>query len=171
MKGSFEIVGASDVLKALRELPKEYQGKELAKSTGKGARVIRDEARDNAPVLKTAARNRTPGTLRNAIRSTSGSRKIWESQAFVYVRVLTKKAVAKFKRLNKGVAARDNPNDPFYWRFQEFGTVKMRAANGGRGFMRPAFDAKKEQAAEVIKEELWKGIERVAKRVAARRLW
>ena len=39
-----------------------------------------------------------------------------------------------------------NPDDPYYWRFVEFGTSKMPA----KPFLRPAFTAKKEQASREI---------------------
>lgn len=48
--------------------------------------------------------------------------------------------------------------------FQEFGTVK----HGAQPFMRPAWDAEKENALQIIEEEIWTQIEATAKRAAKR---
>jgi HK97 gp10 family phage protein len=48
---------------------------------------------------------------------------------------------------------------PYYWRYLEFGTVKMAA----KPFMRPAFDSTSLEAASVIKGKLAERIEDEAK--------
>ncbi|MBY6900384.1 hypothetical protein CF055_10490 [Clostridium botulinum] len=52
-----------------------------------------------------------------------------------------------------GIQKGDN-SKIFYGKFLEFGTSKMKA----RPFMGPAYESKKEEAKEVIKEELRKGL-------------
>ena len=49
--------------------------------------------------------------------------------------------------------------DAWYWRFVEFGTVKMSA----RPFLRPAFDMKKNDALTAIKTRLAERIEQAAR--------
>ena len=51
-----------------------------------------------------------------------------------------------------------NSQDAWYWRFVEFGTVKMSA----RPFLRPAFDMKKHEAVTAIKTRLAQRIEQAA---------
>ena len=147
------------------------QKNQLAKATQKGALLIRDDARPRVPVLKEPDARRKAGALRDAVRATRGKRDGSIGSAYVYVRMLTKKAIAKFKRgqTAKGlrVQGASNPDDPFYWRFVEFGTSKMRAFP----FLRPAFDAKKIEAAERIKDALRQGIETEAAKLAGKRLW
>jgi HK97 gp10 family phage protein len=153
MKASVRFEGGKVLVEAMRKLPGEVQKKELVKAVRAGAAVIRDEARSNAP-------ERT-GVLRKAIRSTAGKRNGNFATAFVYVRVLTKKAKAKFKRQNPGSEGRDNPNDPFYWRFLEFGTSKIT----GIKFMRNAFESKKARVVEQVVDALRDGVARAAERL------
>ena len=55
----------------------------------------------------------------------------------------------KFKK-GAGKSGAANPDDPFYWRFVEFGTSKMAA----RPFLRPAFESRKFAAALAAREGL-----------------
>jgi len=48
--------------------------------------------------------------------------------------------------------------DAWYWRFVEFGTVKMSA----KPFLRPAFEGKKMEAVDAIKQRLAERVERAA---------
>jgi HK97 gp10 family phage protein len=51
--------------------------------------------------------------------------------------------------------------DAFYWFWIEFGTSKLPA----KSFIRPAFDTKKEAAAEEIKRALAEGVKRQAEKL------
>lgn len=168
-KMSMQMEGLEELRRALRMLPENVQKNVLASATQKGAIVIRDDARPRVPVLQQADPRRKAGALRDAVRATRGKRNGSVGSAFVYVRMLTKKAIAKFKRGRAAAGLRvkgaANPDDPFYWRFVEFGTSKMAA----RPFLRPAFEAKKIDAAERIKDALREGIEKEAAKVAGRR--
>lgn len=63
----------------------------------------------------------------------------------ITVKKLSTKRIEAFKTKH-GKSGAKNPNDPFYWRFVEFGTSKMPA----KPFLRPAFEQSKHQAAKAI---------------------
>ena len=155
IRTSIKVEGLNELRIALQELPIKAQERVLPGAVAKGAVVIRNLARKYAPTLKIPTPRRIAGLLRRMIRSTRGVRRATEATAFVSVRRLSAKAITKFKRMT-GKGSSENQNDPFYWRFQEFGTAKMAA----KPFLRPAFDQGKEQAVQVIKDELSAGIER-----------
>lgn len=131
-----EVQGLKELADALRALPKELASKSggpLAKGLRAAANVIKNEAKHRAPVLRNKTPYRKPGTVRDAIRvrrdriQAPGATETFE----VYV-----------KQAKGGSRGTFSPDDPFYWRFLEFGTKKMAA----RPFMRPAFEAKKDEA-------------------------
>ena len=56
-----------------------------------------------------------------------------------------------------GKAGAKNPNDPFYWRFQEFGTTKMKA----RPFLSPAAESKGNEAIKTFMNSVIPQIEKL----------
>ncbi|EOQ8173017.1 HK97-gp10 family putative phage morphogenesis protein, partial [Escherichia coli] len=54
----------------------------------------------------------------------------------------------------------DNPRNAFYWRFVEMGTVNMPP----HPFVRPAFDVRSEQAAQVAIARMNRAIDEVLRR-------
>lgn len=155
---SIKIEGLNELRMALQQLPERIQRKALANSVAKGARIIGNDAKRRVPVLKEFDPRRTPGLLKRLIRVTRGVRRNTEAAAFVSVRRMTKKQVTEFKA-KTGHKGADNPFDPFYWTFVEFGTSKMAA----RPFLRPAFDHNKEAAARAIGAELGAAIQKEAR--------
>ena len=87
-----------------------------------GAREVRDVAKRNAPVMTLGtslnAPYRKPGTVKQAIRVRTSKADRRAGDVGVFVNVRPAKA---------GQRGAKNPNDPFYWRFLEFGTKKMPA--------------------------------------------
>lgn len=162
IRTSVKIEGLEALRRRFRQLPVEIQEKELGNAVAKGAAVIRDEAQARAPVLKTPDPRREAGLLRRMIRSTRGVRRDSEAAAFVSVRRLSSKQVSKAKE--KRGTGTSGLVDAFYWKMVEFGTSMMAAIP----FMRPAFDTKKEAAANEIKKALSEGVERQAKKLAGR---
>jgi HK97 gp10 family phage protein len=67
---------------------------------------------------------RKPGTVRNAItvRTSKFAKQRGNVGVFIGVRPLRGSRQKKLGR-----AGANNPNDPYYWRFVEFGTSKMAA--------------------------------------------
>lgn len=151
--------GLEEIKSTLKDLPLVLGEKVIRAALGAGAKPIRDEARANAPLLKAPDPRRKPGTVQKNIVT----RKSKKDKYGVYVGVKALKArqIAAFKKKN-GKSA-NNPDDPFYWIFNEFGTSKMPAAP----FLRPAFESKKydglKQFEEYTKKRVVKEAEKLAK--------
>ncbi|MER2518569.1 MAG: HK97-gp10 family putative phage morphogenesis protein [Candidatus Accumulibacter phosphatis] len=139
---TLQIQGVEDLKRALGELTSQLRKKVLLSALRQAARVVSADAKANAPTLQTPAPYRTKGLVRKriSVRTSKDARKAGDVGVFVNVRPA---AGAKYKRVG-GVRTfvkasqrgAQSPNDPFYWRFLEFGTRKMRA----RPFLRPAAD-------------------------------
>ena len=151
---SVQVQGLDQLAKALRELPQRVARNGLRAAVYAGAKVIRDEAKLQAPVATgdLGANQPPPGTLKRSvimkqIPELSGAQK---QTFFVTVR--------HGKKYRKQGKKGNLSQDAWYWRFVEFGTVKMSA----RPFLRPAFDMKKHEAVTVIKTRLAQRIEQAA---------
>ena len=149
------IEGLAQLDRALRELPQRIANRGLRASVYAGAKVIRDEARSRAPkaAQSLGPKQPPPGTLKRSvimkhIRELSGGGR----QTFYVLVRHGKKYRNQGKRGNLS-------QDAWYWRFVEFGTVKMSA----RPFLRPAFDMKKNDALTAIKTRLAERIEQAAR--------
>jgi len=155
---SVQIEGLDALRRALQSLPEQLQRKALANAVAKGARVVGRDAQRRVPILKEFDPRRTPGLLRRLIRVTRGVRRTTEAAAFVSVRRMSNKQISRFKA-KTGHKGANNPFDPFYWRFVEFGTSKMAA----QPFLRPAFETQKELAARTIASALDEAIQKEAR--------
>jgi HK97 gp10 family phage protein len=133
------ITGIEDLRAALADLTRQLRGRVLRTALAAGARLVRDEARRLAPVLAAPVRSkgrliRKPGTLRKAIsvRTSKLARRRGDVGVFVNVRP------AKGAKLRGGAVVRasqrgaDNPDDPYYWRWVEFGRQGRAAAPARR---------------------------------------
>jgi HK97 gp10 family phage protein len=154
-RSSVEVRGLRELEQALVALPKKMHRRILNGALAAGGREIEREAKQRVPVLKERTLRRLPGVIRRNIRTRpvrpqDGN----NATVIVSVRNLNAKQITTFKRAT-GLKGAFNPNDPFYWRFVEFGTSKMAA----RPFLRPAFESRKYQAATEIKTRLAKRIE------------
>ena len=151
---SVQVQGLDQLAKALRELPQRVARNGLRAAVYAGAKVIRDEAKLQAPVATgdLGADQPPRGTLKRSvimkqIPELSGAQK---QTFFVTVR--------HGKKYRKQGKKGNLSQDAWYWRFVEFGTVKMSA----RPFLRPAFDMKKHEAVTAIKTRLAQRIEQAA---------
>jgi HK97 gp10 family phage protein len=97
------------------------------------------EAKKNVPV--------DTGTLRRAIYMKQIREASDNSKQTYYVGV------------RRGKSERKKNRDGYHFAFVEFGTAKMAA----RPFMRPAFEAKKVDAVEIIKKRLAERVEKLAR--------
>lgn len=147
------IDGVEELRRAMDSAAKEIRTKAVRNALRKGARVIAAEARAAAPVLAVATPTRKVGTVKRAIavRTSKFAKQKGDEGVFVGVRPLRG---SRQKTLGK--AGAKNPNDPFYWRFLEFGTRKMTA----RPFLAPAA-RRGEQAVKIIIDDIVPQINRL----------
>lgn len=140
--------GVEELKAALRGLPEKLRKRVLLGALRKAARAISTEAKAQAPVLKVAKRGRTPGTVRKriSVRASKFARQAGDVGVFVGVKPLRGGADAR----RYGKASAKNPNDPFYWRFHEFGTKKMVA----KPFLTPAASNKGDAAIATFLREV-----------------
>jgi len=154
---NFEVKGLKEMDARVQALQKEFgsasvpAGKWLMRALHDGARVIRDEARRRAPVLREPDPRRQPGALRDGIIEHASR----EHHNTVYVRVRTRGYIfgenrTRGSRINSSLAG--NPN---YWWLVEFGTSHAPA----QPFLRPAFESKKAAALNTIHASLKRGLE------------
>jgi HK97 gp10 family phage protein len=145
MAVELKVTGIPDLKAALKSIPDKLRRRALRNALAAGARLVRDEARQKAPVLSTETNvpYRKPGTVRDAIsvRTSKIARRSGDVGVFVNVKPLPG---AKYKTSTSNVfgmkvkrrvlvkasqRSAKNPKDPFYWRFVNFGTVKMRGTH------------------------------------------
>lgn len=157
-----EILGLDGLLDALRELPKAVQGKAAQSGMRKGGNIIRDEARKRAP--------RASGFLAKQIvvrRANAKNRRgagVGADGEYYTVGIRTGKRIKyantkRNRRMRRAGKLYEQSGWAYYWRHIEFGTKKM-AANP---FLTPAAEAKGPQAAQVIIDETWAGIDKLMK--------
>lgn len=152
--GNVKVEGLSQIHKALSELGSKVSNKIAVKAMREGGKIVREQARQNAPVLSQSTPHRRAGTLKKAIKSSTKVLKNGKIGTVIRVKELTAKQIETFK-VRSGKKGALNPKDPYYWRFLEFGTSKMPA----RPYLRPAFEQTKEKAATEIIKTLKDGIE------------
>lgn len=144
-----KVDGLNDLVQKLRELAPAMRKRVLRNALSAGARVVRDEAKRNVPVLNASmkAPYRKPGTVRAAIRVRASKVTRRSGDIGVFVNVKPAKSTARGAKSH---------TDPFYWRFLEFGTRNMSA----RSFLRPAA-AKLSDALAIFQTQVGRWIEKV----------
>jgi HK97 gp10 family phage protein len=163
-----KVKGLNELQARLAELPRRLSRQVLEKGLTTGAQPMAAEAQARVPVLAVATPRRRPGTVKKRIQARRvRPRSGMAATVIVGVRGLSAGVVRNYKLRKagrvvskrggadfmRGLSAADNPNDPFYWKFLEFGTSKMPA----RPFLRPAFEAQKGNAVTLAAEE-WKKV-------------
>lgn len=139
--------GVDELVRVLRAAPDKIRKRAVRAALRKAATVIRNDARARAPVLQSIIPYRKPGTVKRriSVRTSKFARQAGDEGVFIGVRPLRGKADTR----RYGKASAKNPNDPFYWRFLEFGTRKMTA----RPFLGPAARAKGAEAIQTFLRE------------------
>ena len=129
---NIKIEGLKELADACRELGPRIGRNVLRGAVGAGAAVIRNEAKQRAPVYSGPDRSVEPGVLKKAIYQKQIRELSSELEQTFYVGV------------RHGSRSKV---DAYYWRFVEFGHL---ARNGkpvaAHPFMRPAFEAQKDAA-------------------------
>lgn len=121
-----KVQGLDELLAKLREIPVKLRSRYLRNWLASGARIVQREAKAKTPVLSVAnakkAPYRKPGTVRDAIRvrTSKRDRKTGDVGVFVNVKPLSKGAIRSFKAGGGGSGFK-NPNDPYYWRWLNWG--------------------------------------------------
>lgn len=186
MADTFKIEGFAELSKELEKLPIKIQKKILRKSVKAGAVLMRDRARALAPkrtgataraikVESTTSRSR-PGIISFAVGVETGKvQRLTASTGKVATKVKGK------LKLRKASARERRGEDPYYWKFQEFGyratgrslhgkrkkglgrkgLAKTRARGikvPGKHFMRNAFNTTYTSALNLVRNELARGI-------------
>jgi HK97 gp10 family phage protein len=147
--------GVDELRRALEAMPARIRARAVRAALRKAALPIRDDAKARAPVLQGRLPYRTPGTVRRRIslRASKFARQAGDEGVFVGVKPLRGRADTR----RYGKAGARNPNDPFYWRFLEFGTRKMAA----RPFLGPAARAKGNEVVRNFLRESLPAIEKL----------
>jgi hypothetical protein len=151
---SATVTGIDDLRRELAALAPKLRVRALRNALAAGARLVRDESRRATPVISAGdpavfAGRRKPGTVRKAIvvRTSKVARKRGDVGVFVNVRPLPgnkyktvtskglfgKRTTYKLVRASKRGA--NNPNDPYYWRWLNYG---WNPASGAGRFGRAA---------------------------------
>ena len=149
-----KLEGVDALNKALADATKQIRTKAVRSALRKAGQVISKEAKQAAPVLSAPTKTRKPGTVKKAIavRASKFARQAGNEGVFINVRPLRG---SRQKTLGK--AGAKNQNDPFYWRFLEFGTVKMKA----RPFLSPAAESKGNEAIKTFMNSVIPQIEKL----------
>jgi HK97 gp10 family phage protein len=154
-----QITGLKELQNALNQLPKEIQGRPLRSAVSAAAKVIVDDVKARVPVGET-------GNLKTAVYRYRSRRNSAIGRETFFVGIRQGKAQFKDTAYNRrrGRVGKSykTAGEAYYWRFLEFGTAKMQA----KPFLRPAFEANKSRAVEVIKDRLGKSIQTQAKKLA-----
>ncbi|MEO5331320.1 MAG: HK97 gp10 family phage protein [Magnetococcus sp. YQC-5] len=148
MIGGIHIDGLKEISDAMLKLPQKVAANALRQAVYAGAVVIRNEARQRAPV--------NTGTLRRSIIVRRPKKKTDRNVQKMEV------AVRRGKKYRNQGRRGNLSQDAWYWHFIEFGTKATRRrqyAAPARPFMRPAFDAKKMDAVTAIANKLRTSIE------------
>ena len=139
-----QIKGFDDLSAKLRAIAPTLRKKAVRNALAAGARLVRDaarQARSSAPVLSKPVPYRTAGLVKKSIvvRTSKVAKRAGDVGVFVNVRPAKGARFSSKTRRLLGVKVRTrtqtrvslrgarSPFDPFYWRFLEFGTSKMRA--------------------------------------------
>lgn len=153
-----KLQGIDQLNAALRALPDKIRKRAVRGALRTAAREISKEAKSLTPVLSAPVPMRTAGTVKRriSVRPSKFARQAGNEGVFIGVKPLRGKTDAR----KYGKAGAANPNDPFYWRFVEFGTKKM----GARPFLGPAARSKGQQAIARFMKEATAQIEKLNKK-------
>lgn len=157
------IDGLAKLNDALKQLPDNVAKNILRRSVYAGAKVIRDNARDRAPVFtgSVSEGHPPPGTLKRSIVMKQIAALSGKYRQTFFV------AVRKGKKYQKQGKKGTLSQDAYYAGWVEYGHV----AKGGKSvpahpFMRPAWDSGKDAALNAIRDSLKAGIAEESAKVA-----
>lgn len=141
MDVEIKLEGFKELARELRDMPEKIGRNVLRAAVNAGATAVRREVQTRAPV--------DTGRLRRSIYQ----RQVRE-QSNLQRQVFHVGVRSGVRRNEDG--SKDRSRDAWYWRFIEFGTVKLPA----RPFLRPAFESRQTEAIEAMRRRLKERIER-----------
>lgn len=156
-----QVKGLRELEANLYALGEALREKGVKLMMSRAAVPMRDDAKRRAPVLQAPDPRRRPGTVRDAIKIWRHRKTPYAVTYYVGVRRLSGAKVRAFKKA-AGKGSQDNPNDPFYWRFLEFG-VPSRGLPA-RPFLRTAFESRKFESIDVAKDTAQQFIRKIARK-------
>ena len=142
---NLDFSGLQDIARDLQTLSKAENNKVLRDSTRAGAEVLRQEVIDRAP-------EQTGKLKKNVVVVTQKSRRRGEISSGVHIRGVNPQTGNSDNTMKAS-----NRRNAFYWRFVELGTSNMPA----HPFVRPAFDARQEEATRAVIARMNKAIDEV----------
>jgi HK97 gp10 family phage protein len=143
MANDFEIKGAAEVLKRMREFAPAFQRRGLRRSARRAMTVVRDAAKANA----------------RAIDDPNSPQQIWKQIAIAESSRQSKQVGGVVMRVGVRGGARKGMSDVWHWRLLEFGTQFMRA----RPFMRPALENNTQAVSDRLVTELNRALDEQAR--------
>ena len=158
MAETIKVHGLQELSQTLMKLPAELEKRVIMGALRAAGQTIRKEAMARAPILQEPDPRRRAGTL---LKSISVRRVKGKVAVYVGVFGLSGKRMAAFKA-GGGTKGANNPDDPYYWKWVEYGTKKMAA----RPFLRPAFEAKKFEAIRLFEAYMKKRLDKEVRKVA-----
>ena len=155
-----KVEGLAELGQALKEFGQKIATKYLRHSTRAAAKVFLEEAKQLSPVLSGALQEaetifKRPGSSADEVQYVVGIRRI--------------KRKSKVKRVLRTLAAAgitvNVEGDAFYGRYMEFGFHDKGGNFHKYPFMRPAYDAKREESVQVFAADLAVGVEMATQEV------
>ena len=140
-----DLSGFAELSRDLELLSRAENTRVLREATKAAADMLRDEVRQSAP-------RRTGRLVRNIVTGGQRSKGRNEVAAGVYVRGTNAAGTNSDSEMKT-----DDPRNAFYWRFLENGTSKMAP----QPFIRPTFDSKADEAADLALSKLSQAIDKV----------
>ncbi|EKI9100738.1 HK97 gp10 family phage protein [Escherichia coli] len=149
--------GLEDISRDLQLLSGAENNRVLREATRAGANVLKEEVVSRAPVRRGKLRRNVVVLSRRSRNVVVLSRRSRDGgmESGVHIR-----GVNPDTGNSDNTMKADNPRNAFYWRFVEMGTVNMPP----HPFVRPAFDVRSEQAAQVAIARMNRAIDEVLRR-------
>jgi phage protein, HK97 gp10 family len=159
MADEINVLGLKEIQSTLDKLPARLGEKVVRAALRAAAQPMRKDAQARAPVLKKPQWNRKAGTVKKSI--TIKRSKKDKYGVYLTVAGLSAKKVKEFTGGTRRKST-NNPDDPWYWVFLEFGTANQPAQE----FMRPAFESQKFAAIRRFEEFAKRRVVREAEKLA-----
>jgi len=151
-----QLTGGKQLVNMLRQLPEQMQQKVLVRATRKGAKIVKEEIQQRAPVGDIDI-----SSEKKANRKLKYSRK---KDAYEVVKLRSEIKEKLIKKSPEEVIFAIHAGRAFWAQFFEFGTRHMSK----QPFFRPGFDTASPRALEKMAEDVGKGAIKQAEKLAGR---